>query len=184
MRQIYLAGPDVFLASAHEVADAKRALCRRYGFEGLHPMDNDIPGGTMPGRIAARKIYEANVALMQRADLCIANLSPFRGPNVDDGTAFEVGYMIACGKPVWGYDNGGAVYDAKVAAYRAVAMDPYASVEPFGLPANLMLTIGIEAAGGQVFSATDALAAEDLSVFETCLAALARQDRGSVAAHG
>lgn len=33
----------------------------------------------------------------------IANITPFRGPHMDPGTAFEVGYFAAQGKPVMVY---------------------------------------------------------------------------------
>ena len=33
----------------------------------------------------------------------IANLTPFRGPSADVGTVYEVGFMRALGRPVFGY---------------------------------------------------------------------------------
>ena len=33
----------------------------------------------------------------------LANLEPFRGSEPDSGTAFEVGYALALGKPVYAY---------------------------------------------------------------------------------
>jgi nucleoside 2-deoxyribosyltransferase len=35
--RIYLAGPEVFLKNAKEVGEQKKALCRKYGFEGMFP---------------------------------------------------------------------------------------------------------------------------------------------------
>ena len=40
---------------------------------------------------------------MRSCDLLIANLTPFRGVSMDSGTAFEVGFMRALGRPVLGY---------------------------------------------------------------------------------
>ncbi|KAG0771625.1 hypothetical protein G6F22_016323 [Rhizopus arrhizus] len=57
----------------------------------------------LSGPALAQWIYRENVALIRRADMVMANLNAFRGAEPDSGTAFEVGYAIACGKPVWGY---------------------------------------------------------------------------------
>ena len=40
--KLYLAGPEVFLPNATEMAEKQRQLCEKYGFIGLHPMDNNI----------------------------------------------------------------------------------------------------------------------------------------------
>ena len=86
---IYLAGPDVFLANALEVGERKRELCRRFGFEGLFPLDQDESVGA-----DAAKIFQANCALMRRADIGLFNLTPFRGPSADCGTVFELGFAL------------------------------------------------------------------------------------------
>ena len=39
---------------------------------------------------------------MRSCQLCIANLTPFRGVSMDSGTAYEVGFMRALGRPVLG----------------------------------------------------------------------------------
>ena len=41
--KLYLAGPDVFLRDSAEIGQRKKALCRERGFEGLYPLDNDLP---------------------------------------------------------------------------------------------------------------------------------------------
>ncbi len=46
-----------------------------------------------------KQVYEACIAGVERADMIVAMLD---GPSADDGTAFEVGYAIAKGKPVIG----------------------------------------------------------------------------------
>ena len=40
--RIYLAGPEVFLPDAREIADAKKAICRAHGLEGVFPADPEI----------------------------------------------------------------------------------------------------------------------------------------------
>ena len=86
--RIYLAGPDVFLVNAVEVGRRKQLLCRQFGFEGLYPLDQDE---TVQG---AAEIFRANVALMGRADIGLVNLTPFRGPSADVGTAFELPWLM------------------------------------------------------------------------------------------
>jgi nucleoside 2-deoxyribosyltransferase len=93
--KVYLAGPGVFRPEADRVAAHLKAECERLGLEGLWPADG--PGGT------ARLIFRANIALIRSADALIADISPFRGPHSDDGTAFEMGFAFALGKPVFAW---------------------------------------------------------------------------------
>lgn len=51
------------------------------------------------GRKACRVIYEEDLRGLEGADVVVAILD---GPDVDSGTAFEVGYACARGKPVIG----------------------------------------------------------------------------------
>jgi len=141
MRGIYLAGFDVFRADAMEQGERLKALCRAHGFEGLYPLDNALPAG-LSGRAAAQWIYEQNIGLIRRADLVMANLNVFRGLEPDSGTAFEVGYGAALGKPVWAYTGDARPLVAQAGAgrdaSRIVDAQGY-SVEDFGLNVNLML---------------------------------------------
>ena len=41
--------------------------------------------------------------MVSAADAVVADLSPFRGPHIDDGTAVEIGYAVARGIPVFAY---------------------------------------------------------------------------------
>ncbi|PND33126.1 nucleoside 2-deoxyribosyltransferase [Achromobacter pulmonis] len=144
-RSIYLAGFDVFLPDARAHGERLKALCAAHGFEGLFPLDNQAPAD-LSGQALAQWIYRENVALIRRADLVMANLNPFRGAEPDSGTAFEVGYAIALGKPVWGYTGQAGSLIEQVAvgaaadygASRMVDAQGY-TVEDFGLSLNLML---------------------------------------------
>ena len=42
MYRIYLAGPDVFARDPFLLAARKKAICAKYGFEGVFPMDNEV----------------------------------------------------------------------------------------------------------------------------------------------
>jgi nucleoside 2-deoxyribosyltransferase len=93
--KIYLAGPDVFRPDVAAWADSARELCRRYGFEPLLPIDH--------GEATPERIFQANIDLIRKAQIVVANLDPFRGPEPDSGTAFELGFALALGKKVCGY---------------------------------------------------------------------------------
>src|SRR5215210_4956234 len=115
MRSVYLAGPEVFLPDAVEIGRRKQKLCAAYGLEGLYPLDNEIP--TTTTERADKLIYDANKAMMLRADIGICNLTPFRGPGADAGTVFELGLMVGLGKPVFAYTNDSADYVQRVEAF-------------------------------------------------------------------
>ena len=86
------------------------------GLTGLYPLDNDI----QPAAERADKlIYQANKAMMQRADFGICNLTPFRGASADAGTVFELGLMVGFGKPVFAYTNDASDYVRRVAGPHA-----------------------------------------------------------------
>ncbi|MEM7619689.1 MAG: nucleoside 2-deoxyribosyltransferase [Pseudomonadota bacterium] len=159
--KIYLAGPDVFFPNPKEIAERKKKICQKYGFEGVFPLDVEIKqeGEDTPFDIAA-KISQSNENLMDNCALLIANLTPFRGVSVDAGTAFEAGYMRAQDKPVLGYTNITADYKERVHTYyqsttsTSNAYDPdqqgVTEVEDFGLAENLMIEIAIHNSKGHV----------------------------------
>ena len=172
--KIYLAGPDVFLPNAREVGERKRAMCAEFGFEGLFPFDAESPGDPAA-------IFESNCALMRRADLGVFNLTPFRGPSADVGTAFELGFMFAQGKPVYGYSSTPADYRTRVEALIGVAQrdarvwaGDRMAVEDFGLGDNLMLDRAIARSGGGIMArrADDDVAA--FTAFRACLEGVPR----------
>jgi nucleoside deoxyribosyltransferase len=143
MKTLYLAGFDVFRVDAVEWGERLKALCAEYGFEGLYPLDKAAPAG-MSGPDTARRIYDANIALIRRADMVMANLGDFRGPGEpDSGTAFEVGFAVALNKPVWGYyGEDGSLRERVTSAVDQLGRardDRGFLVEDFGLPKNLML---------------------------------------------
>lgn len=140
MKKIYLAGPDVFLPNAIEQGECLKKLCRAYGFKGCYPMDNLITGSS-PQEIA-KGIGEANQKMIEKCDIVIANLSPFRGPEPDSGTVWEVGYAQGLGKQVLAYST-----DRRSLKERTQVMlglgdkesdHEGMSIEDFGLSHNLM----------------------------------------------
>ena len=167
MRRIYLAGPDIFHREAVAIGKRKRQICAQHGLVGIYPLDNDAP---LPahGRDRGLEIGRLNEDAMRGCDAIIANLTPFRGPNADDGTAFELGYMRAIGKPVFAYAICAAPYAVRVAANTPLVDMDGLAIEDFDLSHNLMLAhaaigdvVQIEADGGDPYLRFDA--------FEVCV---------------
>lgn len=173
--KIYLAGPDVFLPNAPEVGRRKKDLCRKFGFEGLFPLDQEEDY-----KDDAAKIFRANCSLMQRADVGLFNLTPFRGPSADAGTVFELSFLFARRRPIYGYASTSAIYSDRVQAVqgplvekdsRRWDVDGYA-VEDFGLVDNLMIIGAIQEAGGSITVVEEEESLVALVAFERCLEAL------------
>ncbi len=141
---LYLAGPDVFVPNARAIGARKAALCREHGLDAVFPGDGGPELAGLDGGDAALRIFAHCCAGMRRADAIIANMSPFRGPSMDTGTAFEMGFMDALGKPVFGYTSDPRAYGDRVpAAGRHTDGQPLDAdgmlVEDFGLGDNLMM---------------------------------------------
>lgn len=148
IRRLYLAGPDVFRPDAQARGRELKALCAQAGFEGLFPLDQDVPAAITDPSEQAAWIYRANIGLIERADAVLANLDFFRGPEPDSGTCFEVGYAVAKGKPVFGYipEHGSFAQRIRARHPQAIGADGVLdlhgwSIEEFGLPLNLMLSV-------------------------------------------
>ncbi len=160
LKRIYLAGPEVFLPDALAVGRAKAEMAAAAGFEGLFPLDQQLDLAGLAPLEQARRISLANEALMRSADLLIANLTPFRGVSMDSGTAFEVGFMRALGRPVLGYTNVPGDYRRRAEAFRARGI-PSADgdrldveIEDFGMAENLMIAVAIIESGGSIIEGT------------------------------
>jgi nucleoside 2-deoxyribosyltransferase len=153
MRRItsrYLAGPDQWFPDAEAHSRRKHELCAAAGFVGVSSFDGVLVE-TAPSEAMAREIYADSIARLRQCDALVANLTPWRGPGCDPGTAFEVGFAAALGKPVFAYLNVGdedeADYPARVEALVGAARGADGrwrdqldcEVEDFGLPENLML---------------------------------------------
>ncbi len=151
--RVYLAGPEVFLPDATRIGAEKCRLAAEAGFEGVFPLDTALDLDGLPPAEQARRIALANEALMRSCDLLIANLTPFRGVSMDSGTAFEVGFMRALGRPVLGYSNAAADFATRSRHYRTserLAFDsdrPEIAVEDFGLAENLMIAVAVSESG-------------------------------------
>jgi len=177
----YLAGPDVFLPDAPAQAARKSAICARHGIEALPPLNEDVASLAAMGEAQAwRSIFAKDLAMMERADLVLANLTPFRGASADAGTLVELGWFLGRGRPIFAYSNSAAPFAARSAALLAAWPDPLPglAVGGFGLPDNLMIPGAVEAGGGGGIVLPEGDADEpfdSLRVFERCVALAARQ---------
>ena len=176
--RIYLAGPEVFLPDALVMGARKATLCAAHGLEGVFPLDAQLGLAGLAKPEQARRISEANERLMHSCTGLIANLTPFRGVSMDSGTAFEVGFMRALGRPVLGYTNVIADYRARAEVYRRAPPPlpefdhPEAEIEDFDGAENLMIEVAIVASGGAVVRTAVPPGDDmrDLNGFEACLA--------------
>jgi nucleoside 2-deoxyribosyltransferase len=127
---------------------------------------------------------------MRGCDAMIVNLTPFRGPSADVGAAYEMGFMRALGRPIFGYSNDGRLFLERVTAFcgGAVRLRPTGehedpdrmAIEPFELHDNLMIVGGIVASGGIIISETAPHAERytSLAAFKRCVACAAKQLQG------
>lgn len=178
--RIYLAGPDVFLPDASQIAATKKTLCAQYGFTGVFPLDADLDITGMSPHEAAYAISGANENLIRACQVLIANMTPFRGPSADVGTAYEMGFARALGLKVFAYTNDPRSFRVRTVAAAGEGGEGTdaegLTIEPWGLMDNLMLPGGVVASGGTVFVGHPAsdVAFTDLAAFELCLKAIRR----------
>ena len=182
---IYLAGPDVFLPDAVEIGRRKVAACARHGVTGHYPLDNSIERDADD---ASLQIFKANEAMMDRCEIIIANLTPFRGAGADPGTVYELGYMAGRRKFCLAYSNDGAAYADRVRRVMDVTSEngrlvdaQGLTVEDFGLTDNLMMIHALELHGAPLVVPQEKPADiwHDLTAFEVCVGMAARRASAS-----
>ena len=192
--RVYLAGPDVFLPNPLARAAALKAVCARYGLVGVSPLDALDSGDPVPWLDLAEplRIARRNEAHIAGCAVLVANLTPFRGPSADAGTVFELGFMRALGRPVFGWSNCADAFTARTRAHcgPAAAAQPDGTwrdgegmlLEAFeGMADNLMIDGAITASGGELVrrDLPRAAAWTDLAAFEACVALVARRCPGA-----
>lgn len=153
--------------------DRMKAICSASGMEGVAPLDGQIGLEGLPlGRPLLERIVLADIGLMDSLDGAVFCLDGFRrGTEMDAGTAFEVGYMKALGKPIAGWTCDPRPYPEKVAGFfkdvfglgltrtrtgtvggtSGLTRDPDGVlVHSEGCLQNAMVHVGIELTGGVV----------------------------------
>ena len=152
-KKIYIAGFDVFKPDAVEIGAKHVQTCKDNDLVGHYPLDNEVDF-TEPKKTVAQKIFLANKKLIDDCDVVIANLNPFRGKEVDSGTAWECGYASGQGKRVIGYMDEETAYintfhenEKNRDAIQTLDKDGL-FIEDFDMPVNLMLGCSIEIVKG------------------------------------
>jgi nucleoside 2-deoxyribosyltransferase len=187
--RVYLAGPDVFLPDPLARGAELKRICALHGLTGVYPMDalaHEPPAWSeLP---EAFRIALRNEAHIRGAAALIANLTPFRGPSADVGTVFELGFMRALGRPVFGWSNVAADFTTRTKAHVAAAPagggvwrdGEGMALESFGCHDNLMIDGAVAASGGalEVSDVPPPLRWSDLAAFERCVARAASLLRG------
>jgi nucleoside 2-deoxyribosyltransferase len=170
----YLAGPDVFLPDAMTHAARKVEICARHGLRGLPPLNQDIETSARALEIW-QTIYQKDIAMMQRCDIIIANLTPFGGASADAGTLIEIGWFLGKGKPIFGYSNTAERFEARMRRQHGEGFAEL-GIEGFHLPDNLMIVGAVESGGYPIFIPGDGAVRGigALDVFEACVEAAAR----------
>ena len=89
---------------------------------------------------------------MRGCDAMIVNITPFRGPSADVGSAYERGFMRALGRPIFAYSNDSRRFPERVRAFcgDAVRLRPTGenedldgmAIEPFGLQTTSCSWVG------------------------------------------
>ena len=141
-KKIYIAGPDVFERDSLAIGKRLVALCEKYGYEGLYPMDNVVDFSQSKHKIA-EDIYKANAKMIRECDIIIANLNQFRGQEADSGTVWECGFGTGLGKEVYGYMQTTKPYvetfEKKREEEGAFVDEDGMFIEDFEHPINLMI---------------------------------------------
>lgn len=189
--KVYLAGPEVFLPDPISIGKEKKDLSKAYGFEGVFPLDAHFDPADLIKIEQGLQISLNNEMLIQSCDLLIANMTPFRGPYMDVGTAFELGFARALKKPVFGYTNDAGKFTGrtleslnrvKTRKDGRIEDSYHMEIEDFDMTDNLMID-------GAIYNSTHTWVVapreskknyySDLSGFEECLRQAKRFFSGS-----
>ena len=176
--KIYIAGPEVFLPNAKEIGEEKKQICKKYDHVGYYPLDNDLESlfkSSDPVTIGLG-ISNANHNMMDVCDVIIANITPFRGPSLDVGTGYEMGYMQGRDKLVLAYTNCSKKFYERSKMYTMVAENNNEFnmlIENFNLIDNLMIDGSVEKSGFSISRMENIIPWKDtytnLIGFENCV---------------
>ncbi|RLG57024.1 MAG: nucleoside 2-deoxyribosyltransferase [Hadesarchaea archaeon] len=96
--KVFIAGP-LFSQAEREFNLKLDRFLRRHGFETILPQRDLGQLWKVKSDKEYGKLYRKDLRGIEKSDLLVAVLD---GPDVDSGTAFEIGYASAIGKPVIG----------------------------------------------------------------------------------
>ena len=181
-KTVYLAGPEVFLEEAEDLFTRKKELCKQYGFTGVSPLDG-LDGPSITGTLnRAFQISHANEEKLRKCDFLVANITPFRSPSADIGTAYEMGFMRSQDRMVLAYTNHPIMFRERTLMHLNLEETDTEtttelrdankmSIESFGLVDNLMIDGAVFHSGSHIvlhnIGCTEQFT--DMKGFEDCL---------------
>jgi nucleoside 2-deoxyribosyltransferase len=112
-------------------------------------------GGAAFGISTCAGADKADLAMMERCDIIIANLTPFAGASADAGTLIEVGWFLGRGKPIFGYSNSPEIFESRMRRQLGTGHAEL-GIEGFHLPDNLMIVGAVQSGGYPIFIPGDA----------------------------
>lgn len=127
-KRVYVGGFQVFRKDAEEYYNNIRKILQTNNLTPLIPIDNECTN--------AVGIKKANCQMIRDCDAVIACITPFRGVDVEPGTAMEVGFAEALGKEVVLWSEDRRAYKTRVSADFYIDS---CNVEDFNLVSNLMI---------------------------------------------
>jgi nucleoside 2-deoxyribosyltransferase len=137
-KRVYLAGPKVFAQNAEAIGHQLKLLCSMQSLDALWPLDNAIAGDTLQRK--AERIFAGNVEMIRSCDAVVADLTPFRGPHMDCGTAWKCGFAHALGKQVFAWSDNGFTLIDRMGSPQWRDADGML-IENFELSDNLMIAV-------------------------------------------
>jgi nucleoside 2-deoxyribosyltransferase len=151
-----------------------RQKSARYGLHGLPPLNQDVETSAKAQDVW-QTIYHKDIAMMERCDIIIANLTPFGGASADAGTLIELGWFLGKGKPIFGYSNTSERFESRMRRQHGAGFAEL-GIEGFHLPDNLMIVGAVQSGGYPIFVPADKTTRgiDALDVFEVCVEAAAR----------
>jgi nucleoside 2-deoxyribosyltransferase len=180
---MYLAGPDVFAADALAIGARKKELCARHGLAGVFPSDLVTLDARLAPLEQAMAIYDVLERAMRDCDGAFVDLTPFRGPSMDVGTAYEMGYLKALGRPLFAYSGSALPFTERVVGWSAGRVSTRTdgsredrdgmAIEAFGMADNLMIDAGARRSTGVIVVADAREPGTALATFEQCVRAAA-----------
>ena len=185
MKSIYLAGPDVFHPDGEARLAAKADIVRAAGYLPVHAGVMDYP--ECATRFASGcAISAVNELCLRGADILMANLTPLRGVGADTGTVFELAYMAALDRPIFGYTEEPRPHlqrirdhydvDPERDAYGTLRSPDGLMVEHHDMTDNLMIDGAVSHRSGHILSP---LSPDEhpMDLFRRCLELIVQRDQ-------
>ena len=136
-KRVYVAGP-LFSQAERDFDERVAKVCEQLNLETFLP-HRDV-GLQVEGN--AEHIFAADLRALERAQLVVANLD---GADVDAGTAWEIGYAVARGKPVLGIRTDRRVLEPWSSVNLMIEQSTFIVKSLDELRAALLATDGVDA---------------------------------------